>query len=160
MNNHISSFSFLFFNFDRVSFKFNYITINPALVIQSNGTEGVEEKLPGTMRDDISRMQMPYGIYVNPYTGYMYATDAASFAEGGTLYQWTPQGVLTGKYGVYINPAHFLALPPDGHFTGIHGIEAEQAPARHTTYNLAGQPAGEVRHNTLYIKDGKKYIRK
>lgn len=141
-------------------YAFNYITIDPALVIQSNGTEGVEEKLPGTMRDDISRMQMPYGIYVNPYTGYMYATDAASFAEGGTLYQWTPQGVLTGKYGVYINPAHFLALPPDGHFTGIHGIEAEQAPARHTTYNLAGQPAGEVRRNTLYIKDGKKYIRK
>ena len=141
-------------------YAFNYITIDPARVMQSNGTEGVEENLPGTMRDDISRMQMPYGIYVNPYTGYMYATDAASFAEGGTLYQWTPQGRLVATYGVYINPAQFLALPPDGHFTAVRSVEAEQPAARCAAYNIAGQPCGSRQHNGIVIKDGKKLFQR
>ena len=91
-----------------------YLTIDPQLVMQSKG--GIAETMPGTVRTDLQRMEQPYGIYVNPYTGYIYATDASSFENAGRLYQWSPEGKLLGNHKVYINPGHFLALPPDGHF--------------------------------------------
>ena len=86
----------------------------------TGGGGGIDESLPGTMLDDLKAIGMPYGVYVNPYTGYIYATDAGSFAAAGALMQWSPEGVFLGSHKVYINPAHFLALPPDGaDFTGI-----------------------------------------
>ena len=72
-------------------YEFNYIMIDPAAAMEY-GDAGVCDDFPGTVLSDIKKMSMPYGIYINPYTGYIYATDAASFAEGGTLYQWSPQG--------------------------------------------------------------------
>lgn len=120
-------------------YEFNYVTIDPALVMESGGGEGVEEELPGDMLNDILKISMPYGIYVNPYTGYMYATDAASFAEAGQLYQWNPNGKLLGKHKVYINPAHFLALPPDGHFTAISDVTAPPVRKHDAYYNMLGQ---------------------
>lgn len=105
---------------------FNYITIDPEEVMMSNGSSGVEQSLPGTVLEDIKKISMPYGIYVNPYTGYIYATDAGEFVSGGALYQWSPEGLLLGKHKVYINPAHFLALPPDGHFTGIEDVTSTE----------------------------------
>lgn len=87
-----------------------YSIIDPMAAF--DGGNAVSSNLPGTLVSDLESLQMPYGIYVNPYTGYIYATDAASFAEGGKLYQWDPTGKLLGSYNVYINPGHFLALPP------------------------------------------------
>lgn len=141
-------------------YEFNYVTIDPQRLIESYGAEGCDETLPGTMLDDIKGMQMPYGIYVNPYTGYIYATDAAGFVEGGTLYQWNPEGELLGKHGVYINPAHFLALNPLGE-SGIEDVviipgNNSDAPI----YNLQGIQIKNPVPGQIYIQNGKKYISK
>lgn len=139
-------------------YSFNYVTIDPQEVMLTNGGSGVEESLPGTVLEDIQQMNMPYGIYVNPYTGYIYATDAGSFAAAGALYQWTPEGKLLGKHKVYINPAHFLALPPDGHFDSIKDINDEQTGIN-IYFNLSGQKLSAPMKG-INIINGKKYILK
>lgn len=109
------------------------------------------------MLDDIKKMTMPYGVYINPYTGYIYATDAASFAEGGELYQWSPDGELLGKHSTYINPAHFLALASDDVTTGIGNVAVgSDADAR--LYNLQGMPVDKPRYGQIYISKGRKIL--
>lgn len=134
-------------------YTFNYITINPTLVMESHGSEGVEASLPGTMLEDIRKMSMPYGIYVNPYTGYMYATDAGSFASAGGLHQWDAEGNYIGQWKVYINPAHFLALPPTGTTDGILRLKANHTGNGlwHDLYGRTTRP----RKPGLYIHNGK-----
>lgn len=140
-------------------YEFNYITIDPKLVMESGGGEGVVEEMPGSVLDDLKGMAQPYGIYVNPYTGYIYATDAASFASGGELYQWTPEGELVSKFEVYINPAHFLALPPDDYSSiGETFVTGQPTDADNTIYNLQGQRIANPCPGQLYIKRGKKFL--
>lgn len=139
-------------------YEFNYITIDPAEVMESEGASGVGDVFPGTVLQDIRSMTMPYGIYVNPYTGYIYATDAGSFAEAGALYQWSPDGRLLGRHKVYINPAHFLALSPDGQSSGIEDTVIPEAAADTRIYNLQGIPVREMQKGQVYISDGKKFI--
>ena len=140
-------------------YEFNYVTIDPEEVFLSMGGSGVEETLPGSVKEDIMQMAMPYGIYVNPYTGYIYATDAASFASSGMLYQWSPEGQLLGKHKVYINPAHFLALPPDGHFTGISQLQTSNFKLQTSnTYDLQGRRIKTPQHGNIYVEKGRKYI--
>ena len=100
-------------------YEFFYLTIDPKAVMESQGKSGVTQSLPGSLLADYKKMDQPYGIYVNPYTGYIYGTDAGSFEGAGYLFQWSPDGQLLGKHKVYINPGHFLALPPDGHFEPV-----------------------------------------
>lgn len=141
-------------------YQFNYVTIDPALLFRYGEQTGVRNTLPGTMLNDIKKMQMPYGIYVNPYTGYIYATDAAGFVEGGTMYQWSPEGSLVGKYGVYINPAHFLALNPSGE-SGIECINSDiLIDSDFPIYNLQGVKIYNPRPGEIYIKNGKKFLNK
>lgn len=137
---------------------FNYITIDPEEVMMSNGSSGVEQSLPGTVLEDIKKISMPYGIYVNPYTGYIYATDAGEFVSGGALYQWSPEGLLLGKHKVYINPAHFLALPPDGHFTGIEDVTSTEQEDGYM-YDLHGRRIATPQRAHIYIKNGKKVLK-
>ena len=92
-------------------YEFSTLTINPKTMIETGGQNGLEQTLPGTLKADFENMSQPYGIYVNPYSGYIYGTDAGSFEGAGYLYQWSPEGQLLGKHKVYINPGHFLALP-------------------------------------------------
>ena len=139
-------------------YQFNYITIDPEEVMMSNGCSGVEQSLPGTVLEDIKKISMPYGIYVNPYTGYIYATDAGEFVSGGALYQWSPEGQLLGKHKVYINPAHFLALPPDGHFTGIEDITSMEQEDGYM-YDLYGRRITTPQRGHIYIKNGKKVLK-
>lgn len=141
-------------------YKFNYIIIDPALVMQSDGAEGVTEDFPGTVLKDINGMQMPYAIYINPYTGYIYATDAGGFVEAGTLMQWTPEGKLMGKHRVYINPGHLLALPPDGHFTGIRNVERSITATESKKYDIMGREITHPRRGEIVIKNGNKTILK
>lgn len=141
-------------------YKFNYIIIDPALVMQSDGAEGVTEDFPGTVLKDINSMQMPYAIYINPYTGYIYATDAGGFVEAGTLMQWTPEGKLMGNHRVYINPGHLLALPPDGHFTGIRNVERSITATESKTYDIMGREITHPRRGEIVIKNGNKTILK
>lgn len=136
-------------------YTFNYVTLDSEEVMATNGKSGVREDFPGTLLDDLKKLGMPYGLYVNPYTGYIYATDAGGFVDGGTLYQWSPEGKLLGNHTLYINPAHFLALKPDG-YSGIDGIVApsESAPV----YNLQGMRVEAPVPGQIYIQNGKKFI--
>lgn len=139
-------------------YEFNYIILDPELIMESGGAEGIDEAFPGTVLSDLKKIGMPYGLYVNPYTGYIYATDAGEFVEAGALYQWTPEGKLIGKHKVYINPGHFLALPPDGHFTGIENVPASDNAGNGYIYDLQGRRVTTPQRGHIYIKEGKKHI--
>ena len=141
-------------------YTFNYISIDPEIAMLTEGLDGIYEDFPGTVLADIKKIGMPYGLYVNPYTGYIYATDAAGFVEGGTLYQWSPEGKLLGKHGVYINPAHFLALKPDNYTGGINDVIADPADSDSPLYNLQGIRISSPTPGQIYIRNGKKYIYK
>lgn len=139
-------------------YTFNYVILDPAEIMASHGKKGVYDQWPGTVLADLKALGMPYGIYVNPYTGYIYATDAGSFVAGGALIQWSPEGKLLGKHKVYINPAHFLALPPDGHFGAVDNIMADPVESRYSTiYNLQGIPVTNPVPGQIYIRQGKKF---
>ncbi|MDE6239765.1 MAG: hypothetical protein K2M54_07225 [Muribaculaceae bacterium] len=139
-------------------YTFNYVTIDPAEVMTTGGQEGVSEDFPGSVYKDLLKIGMPYGIYVNPYTGYIYATDAGGFVEGGTLYQWSPEGKLLGKFGVYINPAHFLALKPDNYTGGLDDAIVDSVTGSHDIYNLQGIKVSAPEPGRIYITNGKKII--
>lgn len=115
-------------------YELTYSIIDPEEAFHSGQ---VTNSLPETVASVIQDMAMPYGIYVNPYTGYIYATDAASNASQGKLYQWNPDGKLLGSHKVYINPGHILALPPDGHFNGIEELSVPEETD--STYDLYGR---------------------
>lgn len=138
-------------------YAFNYLIINPGKVLKGDTAGGISDKFPGTVLSDLKRLGMPYGIYVNPYTGHIYATDAAGFVEKGTLYQWSPEGKLLGKYGVYINPAHFLALKPDD-YTGIEDITMTDSDSDSPIYNLHGVRIINPIPGRIYIRNGKKTV--
>lgn len=129
-------------------------TIDPKEMMETNGQNGLSESLPGTMRNDIMNFESPYGIYVNPYTGYMYATDAGSYASSGSLIQWSPDGELLGKHKTYINPAHFLALPPGSDTDSINDIETDGSVD--VWYNLLGIRIASPVKAGFYIRNGKK----
>lgn len=150
------------FSYYTNEYTFNYLTIDPVRVMEYNGTSGVDEELPGTVLEDLKALKMPYGIYVNPYTGYIYATDAGDYVAAGTLLQWTPEGRYVGKWKIYINPAHFLALPPDGHFNGVEDITAgpmiTDPDPNAPIYNLQGMRITQPTPGQIYIQNGRKFI--
>lgn len=154
------------FSYITNEYTFNYVTIDPEEVMISMGGSGVDEEFPGTVLDDIKNMMMPYGIYVNPFTGYIYGTDAGSFEGAGYLYQWSPEGELLGKYKVYINPAHFLALAPEGYWSGIESIHNSEFIIQNgekVIYDIMGRRVDSslfTLRPSLIIKDGKKIINK
>ncbi len=172
-----SSFSYL-----TGGYEFSYLTIDPQLTIESHGEEGLEQTLPGTLGDDFAEMSQPYGIYVNPYSGYLYGTDAGSFEGAGYLYQWTPEGEFIDKYKVYINPAHFLALAPEGYWDGIETIHNSQFIIHNSSqsaeaaerqflihngesliYDITGRrinAKSSIPNSQLYIRNGKKILYK
>lgn len=60
----------------------------------------------------IKELQSPYELYVSPYTGNIYFTDAKSYATAGYLYGYNIEGQEVFEPAkVYINPAHILAIP-------------------------------------------------
>ena len=152
-----SSFSYL-----TGEYEFSYLTINPKLVIESQGKNGIDQTLPGMLAKDFADMSQPYGIYVNPYSGYIYGTDAGSFEGAGYLYQWSPEGNFIGKHKVYINPAHFLALPPEEYWDGINTpLPSSTRRGENPIYDMTGRRIYSSRfapHSSLIIVDGKKIL--
>ncbi len=147
------------FSYYTMGYEFCYATIDPKVLFDTAGGDGIYERMPGTVLEDIKKFAMPYGMYVNPYTGYIYATDAADYASGGRMHQWDADGRHLGDWGVYINPAHFLALPPDGMtFGGMEDIIADTPAADSTIYSLQGIPVASPVPGQLYIQNGKKFI--
>jgi hypothetical protein len=147
------------FSYYTNEYLFDLVTINPEEVMQTGGASGVSTDFPGTVYDDLLALGMPYGIYVNPYSGYIYATDAGSFAAAGALYQWTPDGQFVNSYKVYINPAHFLALPPYDQ-SGITETASTEANDGGTIYNLQGMEVTHPVTGRVYIKNGTKFLAK
>ncbi|MCH5215041.1 MAG: hypothetical protein J1E97_07590 [Muribaculaceae bacterium] len=149
-------------------YEFNYVTINPVELFATGGSLGVEDSLPGSLKEYILKLTMPYGIYVNPYTGYYYATDAGEFTGAGALLQFTPQGEYIGKWKTYINPAHFLALKPDNYTDDPEQKEPDDEEdssihnpieySKPQIYNLQGIPIDHPRSGEIYISNGKKFL--
>lgn len=143
---------------------FDYITIDPRKVMESDGTSGVSEDMPGSLKEDLMAMEMPYDIYVNPYTGYIYATDAGSFVSSGALKQWTPEGEYVGSWPVYINPSHLLALDPA--YTPPAPVEPpvkvdavmDNSVSVSPIYNLQGIKVEIPSPGQIYIRNGKKIV--
>lgn len=64
-----------------------------------------------TITDKIKELTSPYSLYISPYTGNVYFTDAGSYASAGYVYGYTKEGeeVFSPKK-VYINPGQILAI--------------------------------------------------
>lgn len=143
------------FSYYTYEYRFNTALIDPKTLFETDGADGLDDCLPGTVSADIkSKLSSPYGIYVNPYSGYIYATDAnGDFNSPGKLHQWTPEGTYVGSYKIYINPAHFLALgdwKPAG--VGRIGMQRETE-----CFNLQGMKVPQDWQGII-IRNGKKYI--
>ena len=150
-----SSFSYI-----TGGYEFSCMTIDPQKVMETRGASGLTKTLPGTLKADFGQMNQPYGIYVNPYTGYIYGTDASLFEDAGYLYQWSPEGQLLGKYKVYVNPGHFLALPPNGqHFNSISQIVNRQS-SNNRWFDLRGRRVEHPRRGNIYVRQGRKTVMK
>ncbi|MBQ7462058.1 MAG: hypothetical protein IJS63_07355 [Bacteroidaceae bacterium] len=149
------------FSYITGEYEFSYLTIEPWTFIRTKGQSGLSHTLPGTLKSDFMGMSQPYGIYVNPYTGYIYGTDAGSFEGAGYLYQWSPAGELIGTHKVYINPGHFLALTPDDWASDIKAIDHSSLTIDHNyIYDLQGRklPSPTKGRPGIYIKSGKKTL--
>ena len=146
------------FSYITGEYEFSYLTIEPKVMIDTNGQSGLEQTLPGSLKDDFMNMAQPYGIYVNPYTGYIYGTDAGSFEGAGDLYQWSPEGQFLSIYKVYINPGHFLAIPPDGYWSSLTPTLSKDEGA---IYDMQGRrlPSFPKGDRSIYIVNGKKILK-
>ncbi len=61
----------------------------------------------------IMDMQAPYCIYISPYSGHLYVTDARSYATNGYLYDFNPETGTSTKMRLQgLNPGHIVALRP------------------------------------------------
>ena len=150
-----SSFSYI-----TGGYEFSCMTIDPKEVMDTHGASGLTHTLPGTLKADFEQMNQPYGIYVNPYTGYIYGTDASLFEDAGYLYQWSPEGQLLGKHKVYINPGHFLALPPDGqHYNSVDRI-VNNKPSDSKWYDLSGREVLMPHPGQVYVSKYRKMVKK
>ena len=149
------------FSYITGDYQFSCLTIDPLTMMRTKGKSGLSQRLPGTMKADFKGMSQPYGIYVNPYTGYFYGTDAGSYEGAGYLYQWSPDGQQLGKYKVYINPGHFLALAPPDWANGIGTGPTADESAQRGCFDLGGRRLGKgelPRRGTIYIKQGRKIL--
>ncbi|MCH5217550.1 MAG: hypothetical protein J1F07_03195 [Muribaculaceae bacterium] len=139
-------------------YEFHYCTINPEEVCLSRGEAGVYIGLPGSVEEGIAGMAMPYSIFVNPYSGYIYATDAGEYTGAGAMYQWDPEGNFLGKHKTYINPGHFLALPPEKPQNGVTAPATDLPEMEGAIYNMQGIRVKNPISGNIYIKNGKKII--
>lgn len=81
-------------------------TINPATATVAEGVYNA------VVTGKIRELTSPYELYVSPYTGNIYFTDARNYATAGYLYGYTPEGnPVFPPQKIYINPAHILAIP-------------------------------------------------
>lgn len=95
------------FSYNTGEYQYSIHTISlPSMQVEEGLAEyaGAEEV--------IRQMQSPYGIYISPYSGHLYVSDARSYATNGYVFEFDRQGKQLNKYYLDgLNPAHFLALP-------------------------------------------------
>ncbi|MDE6692093.1 MAG: hypothetical protein K2K05_01775 [Muribaculaceae bacterium] len=95
------------FSYNTGAYEYYVKTIDPAKMTATDGVfcHAITAKL--------KEIDSPYGLYLSPYTGYLYFTDARSFATAGYLYGYRQDGTpLFERQKVYINPSHILAIKP------------------------------------------------
>ena len=137
-------------NFSQITYSYDICprTIDPESGIVSDGI-GI-----GSIDSDIKKMKNPYDLYFNPYTGFIYVSDANEFQSAGYVYQYNESGVLQNKFKAYLQPAHFLALPPSG--TGIRNTMSDALDD--AFYNLQGVKTTNPAKGQIYIYKGKKIV--
>ena len=94
------------YSYDTGKYEYYIKTIDPETNQLTDGIycDAITEKIKG--------LTAPYELYVSPYTGNVYFTDAGNYASAGTLYGYRPDGQpLFAPQELYVNPAHILALP-------------------------------------------------
>ena len=94
------------YSYDTGEYEYYIKTIDPKTNQLTDGIycDAITEKIKG--------LTAPYELYVSPYTGNVYFTDAGNYASAGTLYGYKPDGQpLFAPQELYVNPAHILALP-------------------------------------------------
>ena len=150
------------FSYFTGEYQFSCLTIDPMKVMQTAGQSGIVQSLPGTVGSDFAAMSQPYGIYVNPYSGYIYGSDAGSFEGAGYLYQWSPEGQQLGKHRVYINPGHFLAIMPENYAQPVRSVGQSPALTGTAVYDLQGRRISDREQGKtgqIHIENGKKTLR-
>ncbi len=94
------------FSYNTGEYVYYIKTIDPA-------TQQVKDGIySDVITQKIKELTSPYELYVSPYTGNVYFTDAGSYGSAGELYGYRSDGQpLFAPQEVYVNPAHILALP-------------------------------------------------
>ena len=94
------------FSYNTGEYVYSIKTINPKTQEVKDGIfcEAITQK--------IKEITSPYELYISPYTGNVYFTDAGSYGSAGYLYGYTKEGEqVFVPQKTYVNPAHILALP-------------------------------------------------
>lgn len=87
-------------------------TIDPVTMEMVNGFERPDGTLSETPYNVISKMQNPYCVYCNPYTGHLYVVDAKSYTSAADVFEFDANGNQVGSaLAAYINPGHMIAVP-------------------------------------------------
>ena len=140
------------FSYDTGAYVWFVKTIDPQTMTVTDGI------FNDAITSKIKSLTAPYEIYVSPYTGNLYFTDAQSYASAGDLYGYTTDGkALFGPLETYINPAHILALKPQK-ATGINAVREKTREAA-PSYNLSGQRV-DSHYRGVVIRNGKKQIQR
>lgn len=94
------------FSYNTYEYVYHLYTIDPETMQAAYGIYN------STVTEKLKELQSPYELYVSPYTGNIYFTDAKSYATAGFIYGYRSDGTEVFKpQKVYINPAHILAIP-------------------------------------------------
>lgn len=60
----------------------------------------------------IEQMQTPYGLYISPYSGHLYATDARGNVTNGYVYEFGTDGTQLNRHLIRgLNPSRMMVLP-------------------------------------------------
>lgn len=95
------------FSYNTGGYEYYAKTIDPATM---SVTDGV---FCQAITDKLKEIVSPYALYLSPYTGFVYFTDARSYATAGYLYGYQQDGTpLFEKQKVHINPSHLLVIKP------------------------------------------------
>lgn len=101
------------FSYNTYEYQYYIHTIDPRQALNNSNYVMGDTIYSSSITEKIKGLTAPYEIYVSPYTGNFYFTDAMSYASAGYLYGYDKQGnAVMDKQKVYINPAHILAINP------------------------------------------------
>lgn len=94
------------FSYNTYEYVYHLYTIDPETM---HATYGIYNSI---VTEKLKELQSPYELYISPYTGNIYFTDAKSYATAGFIYGYRSDGTeVFNPQKVYINPAHILAIP-------------------------------------------------